>query len=73
LQAVVRTAAREALLDWAAGAAPAIPLPSADLTVRMLAASMGDDVPLEYGPMLREELEKALGMSVPDPLPSAPD
>lgn len=60
IQAEVRAAAVDAISAWQAGRAPAIPAPSDELMVRMLSFCMGDDVPDEYGPMLVDDLERAL-------------
>jgi 4-hydroxyacetophenone monooxygenase len=56
LQAGIRAAALDAIREWRAGKPMAIPEPPNDLIVRMLGASMGESIPMEYGPMLAEEL-----------------
>ena len=70
LQARIRAAALDAILEWRAGKPMAIPEPPDDLIVRMLSASMGEPIPAEYGPMLAEEL--GLRASAPAVPPAPP-
>ena len=59
VQEEIRSAAIEAITDWMAGKAPALPSPDDGLLVEMMGVSLGEKIPLEYGSMIREEL--ALG------------
>ena len=59
VQAEIRSAAIDAITDWMAGKAPALPSPDDGLLVEMMGVSLGEKIPLEYGSMIREEL--ALG------------
>lgn len=52
VQAEVRAAAREAILAWKAGQAPALPAPEIEALVQMLRRSVGEEVPETYGPMV---------------------
>ncbi len=73
LQEQVRSAAAQAIVAWHAGAEVAIPKPSPELMARMLAWSMGDRVPLEYGEFLQQELAVGAGeRAVPDPVQAPP-
>lgn len=56
VQAEIRTASFNAIKAWQNGARLAIEKPSADLVVRMLSVSMGDEVPAEYGDLLLDDL-----------------
>lgn len=64
--AELRAAAVEAITKWSRGAAPAVPDPDPDLLRQMLSISMGEAVPEEYEPLMREEMGFA-----PDPGPAA--
>ena len=66
LQRDVRGAAEAAIAAWLEGAAPAVPEPPHALLVEMLAVSMGEAVPPEYGPLLAHELRAAF---TPEPVP----
>jgi len=69
LQQQIRGAAAEALVRWHSGDEVAIPRPDPDLITRMLAWSMGDRVPVEYGEFLQEELAVGVGeRAAPAPL-----
>jgi 4-hydroxyacetophenone monooxygenase len=59
-QRAVRSAARDAISRWLAGAPVAIPAPDADLIVRMLSVAVGERVPAEYGPMVQADALGAL-------------
>lgn len=52
VQAEVRAAAREAIVAWKRGEAPALPDPGLDQLVEMLRRSVGEEVPGSYGPMV---------------------
>ncbi len=56
IQEEIRAAALEAILAWRAGKPVAAERPSDEQLVRMLGASMGEEVPLEYGPLIAAEL-----------------
>src|SRR4051812_27867595 len=56
VQAEVREAAVAAIEGYLGGAPVAGPEPSEALLVRMLSVSMGEEIPTEYGPMLRHVL-----------------
>lgn len=55
--AEVRAAAVDAIVEWKRTGAVAIEKPDEALLVRMLSASMGDQAPAEYGPMLAYDLD----------------
>lgn len=59
IQEEIRQAAAEAICRWRAGEPVAIPDPDDQLLTRMLAVSMGEDVPHEYGPMIADDLHAA--------------
>jgi 4-hydroxyacetophenone monooxygenase len=52
VQAEVRAAARDAIVAWKNGNAPALPDPGLDELVQMLRRSVGEEVPDSYGPMV---------------------
>ncbi|MFO7552498.1 MAG: NAD(P)/FAD-dependent oxidoreductase [Haliea sp.] len=56
VQAEVRQAALEGISKLLAGGSLALPDPSDELLVRMMSASLGEEIPLEYAPMIRHEL-----------------
>lgn len=66
----IRQAAAEAIKAWRAGRPVALPEPSEDLLVRMLATAMGEEVPAEFGPMLATEasagVQDPARLSMPD-------
>ena len=66
VQQEVREAALEAIGAWLDGRPPALAHPSHDELVRMLATSMGEPVPAEYGPLIAAELAVA---EAPEPVP----
>lgn len=63
-EAEVRGAALEAILHWHAGRPVALPQPSDELLVEMLAWAMGDRVGPEYGPMVAALLGIRVDVSV---------
>lgn len=70
IQQEIREAAADAILAWRAGEPMALPLPDDALLTRMMGVCMGENVPLEYAPILREELALALGAEAPqEPTP----
>jgi len=52
VQQEIRDAAYDAILRWKGGVDPHMPAPNEDLLVRMLATSVGENVPANYGPMI---------------------
>jgi 4-hydroxyacetophenone monooxygenase len=52
VQSEIRALAREAILEWKAGKAPALPSPQIEQLVEMLRRSVGENVPETYGPMV---------------------
>ena len=53
----IRAAAKAVLEDWFAGQPVAIPNPSDELLLEMMSVSLGEKVPPEYAPMIRQELQ----------------
>lgn len=70
VQGEIRAAALAAIEAWLDGRPIALPQPSHEQLVRMLAVSMGEDVPEEYGPMLAQEIAVA---AEPEPVPTIPE
>lgn len=72
VQSEIRAAALAAILAWRDGTASAVAEPSMDVLVRMMSVAMGEDIPLEYAPMIAGELglsraDDSLGdIAVPD-------
>ena len=71
IQAEIREAALEAILQWRAGRPVAIPEPASDLRVRMLAWAMSERVPVQYdriiaAELLLEEQDKIDKVAVPE-------
>lgn len=60
IQQEIRRAALEAARSWLSGAPLAITEPDDDLLVQMLSVAMGETIPAEYGPMIREDLQATL-------------
>lgn len=58
IQAEIRAAATDAILEWRAGKPVALPEPSPDLLARMLTVSMAEQVPENYG----ENIASGLGV-----------
>lgn len=56
VQGEIRAAAVEAIVAWANGTPPAIAQPSDELLVQMMSVSIGQAVPMEYAPMIANEL-----------------
>jgi 4-hydroxyacetophenone monooxygenase len=56
LQAEVRAAALDAIMAWRAGRPLAIPEPTRELRLKMLASAMGEEVLDEYDSIIAEEL-----------------
>ena len=71
VQAEIRDAALEAIIAWQQGRPVAIPEPSPELLVRMLSCAMGEDVPINYAPMMA--VQNGLRPLVADPIADIPD
>lgn len=56
IQREIREAAIEAIEAWASGRPVALQEPSREFLLQMLSASMGEQIPAEYGAMLASEL-----------------
>ncbi|MET9328110.1 FAD-dependent oxidoreductase [Tsukamurella sp. NPDC003166] len=61
VQDEIRSAALEAIIAWHAGRPVAIPEPDDELLTRMLSASIGEEVPAEYGPMIADDMAATSG------------
>jgi 4-hydroxyacetophenone monooxygenase len=70
VQHEVRRAAVEAIEAWRTGTSVALRNPDPDTLVTMLSASMGEEVPAEYGAMLAAEV--SVRDDPPTPPPSTP-
>lgn len=71
VQNEIREAALHAIRDWFAGKPPALENPSDSLLCQIMGVSLGDDIPLEYAPMIRQELQLAKDEGVPSGIPAA--
>ena len=60
VQEEIREAAVEAIWAWREGRPAAIPDPDPTLLARMLSTAVGQEVPLEYGPMIADDLRAAI-------------
>lgn len=58
-QAEIRAAAAEALKAHLEGAPPAIQEPSSELIIEILRFTIGEPLPLEYGPMLKDDMRSS--------------
>ncbi len=56
LQDEIRTAALDAVLDWAAGRPVAVPTPRGEALVRLLSVCVGEPMPAEFEPMMADML-----------------
>ena len=56
VQDEIRSAAEVALRAWFAGQPPALPDPAGDLLVEMMSVSLGEQVPVDYAPMIWNDL-----------------
>ncbi len=56
IQDQIRTAAFDILSDWGTGTPMAFPMPDDDLLVEMITTCMGEQVPVEFGPMFAEDM-----------------
>lgn len=62
IQNEIRLAGAHALFDLQSGKPPAIPMPNAEQTSRMLGVCVGESVDPSYGVMFSEEFERRLGI-----------
>ncbi len=56
VQDEIRQAARTTIGDWLGGKPPVLANPSDSLLVEMMSVSLGENVPPDYAPMIREDL-----------------
>jgi 4-hydroxyacetophenone monooxygenase len=56
VQAEVRAASLQAIINWRNGASVVVPKPSVDLLIKMMGVAMGEEIPPEYAPMIAGEL-----------------
>ncbi|HWE57423.1 MAG TPA: NAD(P)/FAD-dependent oxidoreductase [Acidimicrobiales bacterium] len=56
IQEEIRSAARDAIVDWNRGLAPADPRPTGELLVQMMSLVVSEDVPADYEPMLAQQM-----------------
>src|ERR1700710_1165701 len=56
IQDEIRAAAVDAITAWFAGRPPALQNPSDALLAHIMGVSLGEQIPLEYAPMIRNEL-----------------
>lgn len=69
VQAEIRAAAAQALVNWSQGGPPAIPNPSGDVLTEMMSVCVAESVPDEYSPMMAAQL----GFDpMEDPCPTQP-
>lgn len=60
VQDQIRSAAFDLLKAWSAGEPMAHPMPDEDLLIEMITTCMGEEVPVEFGPMFAEDLRAAV-------------
>ena len=65
VQDEIRQAARAALKDWFDGKPPLLANPSDALLVEMMSVSLGEEVPADYAPMIRNDLALASAADEP--------
>jgi 4-hydroxyacetophenone monooxygenase len=68
VRAEIRSAALEAVLAWSAGRPAAVPEPTGDALVELMALAVGEPVPAEYGAMMAEDM----GFGPAEPVPTVP-
>jgi 4-hydroxyacetophenone monooxygenase len=56
VQATIRREALTAIVAWRTGTPIAIPRPTSEFLISMMSVAMGEDVPVEYAPMIASEL-----------------
>ena len=59
IQAEIRAAALDAIISWRAGRPVAIPTPSRELRLQMLACAMAEEIPIGYDSIIEAELPVA--------------
>ncbi|MCW2721230.1 NAD(P)/FAD-dependent oxidoreductase [Pseudonocardia sp.] len=69
VQAEIRTAAVDAVLEWAGGRPAAVPTPTGDGLLELLRLAVGEDVPAEYEAMTAEDM----GFRPPEPAHRVPE
>jgi 4-hydroxyacetophenone monooxygenase len=67
VQTEIRAAVLDAILAWRSGRPIAIPSPSRDLRLRMLACAMAEEIPRDYDSIIEAELPEAQEAE-PDPV-----
>jgi 4-hydroxyacetophenone monooxygenase len=67
VQAEIRAAAVDAVLEWAGGRSPAVPAPTGDALLELIELAVGEPVPPEYEAMAAEDM----GFTAPK-APTAP-
>lgn len=73
VQSEVRAAAYVAIMDWLRGTPPKLQDPSDELLCRIMGVSLGDEIPLEYAPMIRQELRlPPSGVTAAQPICASP-
>jgi 4-hydroxyacetophenone monooxygenase len=60
VQKSIRSAAADAIVKWHEGRPVAMPKPDEALLAKMLGIAVGETVPLEYGPMIADDLESVV-------------
>lgn len=60
VQETIRSAAFDILVAWGQGRPMALPVPDDDLLVEMITTCMGEQVPVEFGPMFSEDMRAVL-------------
>ncbi|VXB61937.1 NAD(P)/FAD-dependent oxidoreductase [Aeromicrobium sp. 9AM] len=67
IQSEIRAAALDVLIAWQDGTPAAFPLPDDSLLVEMITTCMGEEVPVEFGPMFAEDMRANLEGDRPHP------
>ena len=67
IQSEIRAAALDILIAWQDGTPTAFPLPDDSLLVEMITTCMGEEVPVEFGPMFAEDMRANLEGDRPHP------
>ncbi|MBM7365413.1 flavin-containing monooxygenase [Gordonia hydrophobica] len=73
LQKRVRDAAYRAIADWYEGKTPAVERPDADLIIRVMSATMGEEVPADYGPFMESKMDaftQRTASTIQNPVPA---
>ncbi|RVQ65020.1 NAD(P)/FAD-dependent oxidoreductase [Croceicoccus ponticola] len=72
VQDEIRAAALNELRAWFAGKQPAIPNPDDALLLRIMSVSLGEQIPAEYAPLVRNELQLPDPAGADQPFPASP-